>query len=88
MSDELKRYMCVVGEYPDDFGYETETIEDEDGEFYMVDDVKEYLASQISNNTKETHLRVKELEEALRKCATSPFNHIDWKEMLRIANNK
>ncbi len=37
---------------------------------------------------KEDTSRIKELEEALRKCATSPFNHVDWKEILKIANNK
>lgn len=30
--------------------------------------------------------RINTLEEALRKCATSPHNRVDWKEMLNLAN--
>jgi|LGOV01.1.fsa_nt_gb flagellar biosynthesis chaperone FliJ len=48
-----------------------------------IESLEKQLASQISNNTKETHLRVKELETALFKstvCINVLLGMIDRKE--------
>ncbi len=58
------------------------------------DDEKELLASQISNNTKETHLRVKELEEALSETLRIVSMYVGRKnnpvydDALKVLKNK
>lgn len=73
---ELIKYDVVIGDYPDEDGYATETLQDPDGEFYLVSDVDKYLAGKILTSTKANHMRIKELEDAL--CGVVSFIESMW----------